>query len=216
MEIPGVHRAGLGVLPPGTYTFSILDAQTDRHICQISNAAGTEVLATILAMPNYRLRATDRAILVFADALSGQREALLAWFYPGPNWGEEVVYDKAKAAELARVTKRLVLFTSMDLARSSDPTAPALVHQMRRAYIGAVKPSGEEVDATQSVTTPPARSELAPWSPILPPAPAAANVQAAPEPAVPPDPIPLQVIAVVGGVVLVALLLPALVIIRLA
>jgi hypothetical protein len=84
MQIPGVHRAGLDSLPAGSYVFSIIDAQPGRHICQISNAAETEVLATILALPNYRLRATDRAILLFADALSGQQEALQAWFYPGP------------------------------------------------------------------------------------------------------------------------------------
>src|ERR1035441_1302094 len=37
VEIPGVHLAGWGVLPAGTYVFKILDSQSDRHIVQIFN-----------------------------------------------------------------------------------------------------------------------------------------------------------------------------------
>lgn len=35
VEIPGVHLAGWGVLPAGTYVFKIFDSQSDRHIVQI-------------------------------------------------------------------------------------------------------------------------------------------------------------------------------------
>ena len=42
VEIPGVHLAGWGVLPAGTYVFKILDSQSDRHIVQIFNKDETE------------------------------------------------------------------------------------------------------------------------------------------------------------------------------
>src|SRR5208282_3932810 len=65
VEIPGVHLKGWGVLPAGTYVFKILDSQSDRHIVQIFNKAETQVDATILAIPNYRLRATDKSVITF-------------------------------------------------------------------------------------------------------------------------------------------------------
>ena len=102
VEIPGVHLTGWSVLPAGTYVFKILDSQSDRHIVQIFSKDETKVLATILAIPNYRLQATDKTVITFRERPSGEPEALRAWFYPGRNWGEEFVYPKAKAIALAR------------------------------------------------------------------------------------------------------------------
>ena len=48
-------------------------------------------------------------MITFNEGVRGQPEALRAWFYPGANWGEEFVYPKAKAIELAKVTKTPVL-----------------------------------------------------------------------------------------------------------
>ena len=62
VEIPGVHLKGWGVLPAGTYVFKIVDSMSDRHIVQIFNADETQVFATILAIPNYRLKECCDAI----------------------------------------------------------------------------------------------------------------------------------------------------------
>src|ERR1044072_543989 len=97
VEIPGVHLAGWGVLPAGTYVFKILDSQSDRHIVQIFSKDELTVYATILAIPNYRLQATDKTVVTFRERPAGEPEALRAWFYPGRNWGEELVYAKANA-----------------------------------------------------------------------------------------------------------------------
>ena len=115
VEIPGVHLAGWGVLPAGTYVFKILDSLSDRHIVQIFNKDETTVYATILAIPNYRLKATDKTVITFRERPAGQPEALRAWFYPGRNWGEEFVYPKAKAIELAKATNTPVLFTAAEI-----------------------------------------------------------------------------------------------------
>src|SRR5271156_4810758 len=116
VEIPGVHLAGWGVLPAGTYVFKIFDSQSDRHIVQIFSQDETTVYAPILAIPNYRLRATDKPVMTFRERPLGQPEALRAWFYPGRNWGEEFVYPKAKAMELAKTTNSVVLYTTAAIA----------------------------------------------------------------------------------------------------
>jgi hypothetical protein len=42
------------VLQPGTYVFKLADSLSDRHIVQIFNADQSQIIATILAIPNYR------------------------------------------------------------------------------------------------------------------------------------------------------------------
>ena len=159
VEIPGVHREGYGVLPAGTYIFKILDSQSDRHIVQIFCQDQKTVYATILAIPNYRLKATSKTVMTFSERAAGEPEALRAWFYPGRNWGEEFVYPKARAIALAKATNTPVLFTSEEIApevteiQSAD--APVVV-TLKRAPIMAIQPSGEEVHIAQVVTPPPA------------------------------------------------------------
>jgi hypothetical protein len=160
VEIPGVHLKGWGVLPAGTYVFKILDSQTDRHIVQIFNADETQIYATILAIPNYRLKVTGKTVVTFRERPAGQPEALRAWFYPGENYGEEFVYPKAMAVELARETKQVVLFTPAEVpVEVAEPIKAAdepVVAQLKQAPVMAIKPTGEEVELAQVVTAVPA------------------------------------------------------------
>jgi hypothetical protein len=110
VEIPGVHLTGYGVLPAGTYVFKVLDSGSDRHIVQISSKDELTVYATILAIPNVRMKATDKTVMTFRERPAGEPEALRAWFYPGKEWGEEFVYPKARALVLAKETNTPVLF----------------------------------------------------------------------------------------------------------
>jgi hypothetical protein len=159
VEIPGVHLTGWGVLPAGTYVFKILDSQSDRHIVQIFNKDETTVYATILAIPNYRLKATDKTVITFSERPAGEPEALRAWFYPGRNWGEEFVYPKAKAIALAKTAKTPVLFTEVEIpVEVSEPIKSAdapVVVELKRAPIMAIQPTGEEVELAQVITPPP-------------------------------------------------------------
>jgi hypothetical protein len=159
VEIPGVHLAGWAVLPAGTYVFKILDSSSDRHIVQIFNSDETTVYATILAIPNYRLQATDKTVMTFRERAPGLPEALRAWFYPGRNWGEEFVYGKAKATEIAKATNTPVLFTPVEIPLEiTEPIKSAnemIVLQLKEAPLMAIKPTGEEVQITEVVTPPP-------------------------------------------------------------
>ena len=158
VEIPGVHLAGWGVLPAGTYVFKILDSQSDRHIVQIFNKDESICYATIMAIPNFRLKVTDKTVVTFRERPAGQPEALRAWFYPGRQWGEEFVYPKAKALTIAAETKTPVLFVAEELpVEVSVPlTADApYVAQMKTAPVMAYQSTGTEVQLAEVVTPPP-------------------------------------------------------------
>jgi hypothetical protein len=160
VEIPGVHQQGWGILPAGTYVFKLLDSNSDRHIVQIFSQDEKTVIATILAIPNYRLHATDKTVISFSERPTGEPEALRAWFYPGKNWGDEFVYPKVRAMEIAKTTNVPVLYTEAviplevaELIKSAD--APVVV-QLKQAPIMAVQPTGEQVELAAVVTAPPA------------------------------------------------------------
>lgn len=186
VEIPGVHLKDWGVLPAGTYVFKIMNSAADRHIVQVFNKDETTVYATILAIPNYRLRATDKTVMTFSERPTGQPEALRAWFYPGRLSGEEFVYPRAKAMELAKLTNVPVLFTTVDLPAETDDAAKLtegpLVVELTRAPILAVQPTGEEVQIAQVVGTAPADSAVAAAVEAPAPAPAPAPTPAAQAP----------------------------------
>ena len=118
IEVPGV---GAQILPAGTYVFKIVDSPSDRHIVQIFNQAEDHVFTTILAIPNYRLKATGKTVVTFRERGEGQPEAIHAWFYPGRQWGEEFVYPKARALELAKIANEPVLATTVELPAEVKP-----------------------------------------------------------------------------------------------
>lgn len=159
VEIPGVHLKGWGVLPAGTYVFKVLDSASDRNIVQILSQDELTVYATILAIPDYRLKATGKTVLTFTERPAGEPEVLRAWFYPGKNFGQEFVYPKSKAVELAKSTQTAILFAPDDVpVEVAEPVttvdAPVVV-QLRTAPIMAIQPTGEEVQIAQVVTPPP-------------------------------------------------------------
>src|SRR5579863_996456 len=137
VEIPGVHLQGYAVLPAGTYVFKILDSKSDRNIGQNFSKDEKTVYATILAIPNYRLKATDKTVMTFRERPAGEPEALRAWFYPGREWGEEFVYPKAVAIILAKTTNTPILFMPAEIAvEVQQPVVAAneaVVVQLRQA-----------------------------------------------------------------------------------
>src|SRR5580704_18004577 len=116
VEIPPVYVTGMRILPAGTYVFKLVESSSDRHIVQIFNADHCKIYATILAIPNYRLKPTNKTVITFNEGIRGNPEPIRAWFYPGANWGEEFVYPKAKAVQLAQVTKEPVLAVVAEVA----------------------------------------------------------------------------------------------------
>lgn len=156
-EIPGGK-----VMPAGTYVFKLMDSQSDRNIVQIFSADRMHLYATILAIPNYRLRTRDETVMKFKERSAGSPEAIRAWFYPGDNWGQEFVYPRRRAIELARLQNLPII--SMPSELEENITIPASsaserpIVALREAPLTAVKPTGEEVDVAEVVEAPPVQT----------------------------------------------------------
>ena len=155
VEIPGASA----VLPAGVYVFRLLDSLSDRNIVQVFNKDESHIYATILAIPNFRLRATDKTVITFAERAAGEPQAIKAWFYPGDNWGQEFVYPKSKALELAKRTNLPVLYIPDEVAPSivapvkTADDAPVVA--LKEAPLKAVSPSGQDVALADVVASPP-------------------------------------------------------------
>ena len=155
-EIPGVDAQ---VLPAGSYVFRLLDSLSDRHIVQVFSKDEKQIYATILAIPNYRLKATDKTVMTFAERAAGQPQAIRAWFYPGDNWGQEFVYPKKRALELAKLTNQPILYIPDELA--SNLVAPistaddAPVVPLKTVTLRAITPAGEDIALAAVVQAPP-------------------------------------------------------------
>jgi hypothetical protein len=145
-EVPGVDAQ---VLPAGTYVFKIFDSWSDRNIVQIFSADETHVYTTILAIANYRLKATDKTVLTFGERGAGQPEAIKAWFYPGQTWGQEFVYSKKRAIELAKIVNEPVLAVPVEVTTTH-------VEILKNVRLEAIEPTGEVVPVTTVVEAPPA------------------------------------------------------------
>jgi len=185
VQIPAVHQPGFGVLPAGTYVFKVVDSASNRHIVQIFSKDELTIYATILAIPNLRMKATDKTVITFRERPAGQPEALHAWFYPGREWGEEFVYPKAQAFELAKSTTTTVLEMPATVKEeAARPEEPQVITELKETPVTAVEPSGKEVEIAQAVTAPPAAETLV--------------AQSTPEKALPKSASPLPLIALLG------------------
>jgi len=128
------------VLTAGTYTFTILDSFANRNIVQIWNADKTQLITTILAIPNYRLEPTEKTVIEFRERPAGRAQAVKAWFYPGHSYGIEFVYPKEEAVQLAQAEQEPVPATTAQPTPSTMATVPLV----------AVTPEGEEEALAQA------------------------------------------------------------------
>jgi hypothetical protein len=151
-EVPG------RVLPAGTYTFKLMNDDVDRDIVQIWDKDRMHLFATILAIPDYRLKPADKPVITFEERVHASPEALHAWFYPGDNYGHEFVYPESRAIELAKRTGQPVLSMRNELAANiTKPVKSAkepAVMAMKQEHVKQVKPSGEEVEMAQNTPPP--------------------------------------------------------------
>jgi hypothetical protein len=82
-----------------------LDSTSNRHIVQIFNEDHTQLITTVLAVPNERLEPAGKTILTYEERPADQPMALAAWFYPGDNFGQQFVYPGSEAEQLSRLNK---------------------------------------------------------------------------------------------------------------
>jgi hypothetical protein len=139
VELPGI------VLPAGTYVFKLFDSLSNRNIVQVFNADETKIFTTILAIPNYRLEPSEETILRFDERPRDLPEALRAWFYPGDNFGQEFVYPKSRALQLAETTHMPVL------SREEKPIETP--EELKIAEVTEITPKVEPVQEVETKPT---------------------------------------------------------------
>ncbi len=147
VEVPGK------VLPAGTYTFELNESMANRHIVQIFDQAGTKIVALVLAVPNRRLTPTSDTVIKFAEVAAGQPQALRAWFYPGQTVGQEMVYPRTRARQLAATSN--VIVPAVDDSFYADANADT----MKTADVVSVTP---DVKETPIAVVEPTRPEPTP------------------------------------------------------
>jgi LPXTG-motif cell wall-anchored protein len=159
VEIPGI------VLPAGTYVFKLADSIADRNIVQVFNKDENHLYGTFLAIPDYRMKTPDKPIITFEERAAGAPEAVRAWFYPGDNYGNEFVYPKARAVELAHVTHQAVPSMPTELAGNTKKPAQTMkeapVMAMKQSHLTVQNPSGAESEIAEVYPPPPVETASA-------------------------------------------------------
>jgi outer membrane biosynthesis protein TonB len=151
----GPVAVGKTQLEAGTYVFKLADT-TDRHVVQIWNADETHVIATMIAIPDYRLTPTGDSVVKFSE--NGTDAGMIPvsglpvkeWFYPGDNFGQEFkVYPQQEVAEVEQTTE-----TTAEAAPAPEPApeaeaAPAPEPEAAPAPEPQAEAPAQEAPATQ-------------------------------------------------------------------
>jgi hypothetical protein len=193
IEVPGT------VLQPGKYVFKLVDSASNRHIVQIMNADENRVLATNLAIPKQRDTPASKTVLTFYEMPGGGPEPLRAWFYPGDTIGQEFLYSRDRATQIAQATRQ-----DVPVLAQAEPAPTTVAATSEAAVAPSSAPVTDGANQNQSVAL---NSEPAPNTatdttaaavepaPVVEPAPYTepeAEASQAPAPAATPAPAPAE------------------------
>ena len=157
-----VEMPGGKVLPAGTYAFKLLDSPGDRNIVQIFDKDQMKLYATVMAIPDYRPNPSDKPIITFSETKAGGPVAIKEWFYPGDQYGQEFVYPKNRAVEIAKQSNQPVPSqpqqTASNINQPAQSASDQSVKDMEASSLKAEQPSGQEVEVAEVfiVQAPPA------------------------------------------------------------
>jgi hypothetical protein len=115
VQIPG------RILPAGTYFFKLADRDSNLNLVQIFNADRTVLYATLQTIATDRQEPTGDTAVALAEQGAGQPVALLKWFYPGNETGNEFLYPKHIEKELAQ-DKHETIVANQPTVSNSDAT----------------------------------------------------------------------------------------------
>jgi len=113
VQLPGVTLAA------GTYTFKLADIETNRHIVQVFSKDDNKLITTLMTISNERLEPVKDTFVMFSERPSGSPVAVKAWFYPGRRIGEEFLYPRKQAVQIAKATHESVLSTEAETVDQS-------------------------------------------------------------------------------------------------
>jgi hypothetical protein len=103
VEFPGI------VLGPGVYIVRLKESGDKKSQVQVTNHDETQVLATLVAVPDLRVRPDDNSEFVYHEIHGSGPQPVRSWFFPGDLVGLEFVYPEARAKEIAKATNDHVM-----------------------------------------------------------------------------------------------------------
>src|SRR5262245_29435413 len=123
VEFPGI------VLEPGSYVVRLKEGGEKRSVVEILNRDETQLLATVIAVPDHRMRPEDNSDFTFHPIKHDGPRPVQTWFYTGDLIGLEFIYPIGRAKEIAKETDTHVM--------ASDPN--------KDSAIVAITPNGKEI-----------------------------------------------------------------------
>ncbi len=112
IEIPGQ------VLLAGTYLLKLADSNSNQNIVQVFNADRTVLYATLQTIATERQEPSGHTVVALAKQGAGQPDALLKWFYPGRETGNEFLYPTQKEKELAQDRQQTIVANHQTVSNS--------------------------------------------------------------------------------------------------
>ena len=93
VQIPGK------VLPAGIYVFKLADISGERNVVQVWNAEETEIIATVMGLPEYLDTAPPTNLFIFEKQEKGGPPLLKSWFQALNRNGERFIYPKEQRVD---------------------------------------------------------------------------------------------------------------------
>jgi hypothetical protein len=181
VQLPGVTLAA------GTYTFKLADLSGGRHVVHVmTKEESPKLITTLMTIPNQRLEPVKDTYIMFQERPAGMPQAMQAWFYPGRSIGEEFIYPKSQAVEIARANNTSVLSSEGDKVgrvtssgNFEDPAATAANAAAPAASAAAAAPdaaapiaeapaAAPAAEARAEAAAPAARAEVVTPAPASP------------------------------------------------
>jgi hypothetical protein len=132
LEFPGI------VLEPGTYVIRLKESTETRSVVEICNQDESQILGTVLAIPDHEQRADDNLEFVSFNVAQVNPEPVRTWFYSGDLIGMEFVYPKARAKEIAKATDTHVMASNSD---NKDDVVVAITPNGKEVVIDDPRPA---------------------------------------------------------------------------
>jgi hypothetical protein len=116
-------------LQPGRYLIKVVMLESNRNMIQVTNEEQTKVFASVLATP-HTIRegeAAPSSRYIYYTTAAGQPKALRTWFARDTTNGQDIIYPKRRAMELAALAKQPVIAIPDDVKETEYKTVPLTI-----------------------------------------------------------------------------------------
>jgi len=138
VQLPGI------TLPGGTYMFKLADPDSGRRVLQVWDKDGMKLYTTLMTIPDEKMEASDKPVVMFTERPAGQPQAIKSWFYPDERIGQEFVYPKSQAMKIAKENHSPVLSYTDESVKDNDSAA------LHKAKIGRIDENGRPAEESKA------------------------------------------------------------------